>query len=177
MSRFSYAWKSPDGVRHVDETTAANKEEVFASLRARGIKAIKVEQIVPRWMKFARGAALVCVGILVVVLALLALRGGRTSEPVLSDAERALVSRFAAQADGIIAEQEREIVRLGKEATGNKRYKAEMLLDLSRARLRTAYREVTRGLPADAAVRSVLETDYGRFTVRIDDRELSLEGD
>lgn len=175
MSRFSYAWKSSDGVRHVDETDAASKEEVFAALRARGIKAIKVEEIVPRWRTVVRRAALFVAVVFVAVLAVLAFRGKTVAEPILSPDDKALVSRFLAQADAILAEQEKEIARLAKEATGEKRHKTEMLLDLSRARLRIAYREVTRNLSSDAPVRGVLESDYGRLTVRIDDRELSLE--
>lgn len=42
-ARFRYAWKSSDGQRHVDEIAARSKDDVFAQLRERGIKAIKVE--------------------------------------------------------------------------------------------------------------------------------------
>ena len=41
--RFRYSWKSSDGSRHVDEISAKSKEDAFALLRERGIKAIKVE--------------------------------------------------------------------------------------------------------------------------------------
>ena len=40
--RFSYAYKTSDGVRHEDSMEAKCREDVFAALRARGIKAIKV---------------------------------------------------------------------------------------------------------------------------------------
>ena len=40
--KFTYAYKTSDGVRHEDELSASSREEVFAVLRARGIKAIKV---------------------------------------------------------------------------------------------------------------------------------------
>ena len=40
--RYEYAYKTPDGVRHVEEMDAPSREAVFESLRAKGIKAIKV---------------------------------------------------------------------------------------------------------------------------------------
>ena len=40
--KYTYAYKSSDGVRHKDTMNASSREEVFAELRKRGIKAIKV---------------------------------------------------------------------------------------------------------------------------------------
>lgn len=40
--KYTYAYKTPDGVRHEDAMNASSREEVFAELRKRGIKAIKV---------------------------------------------------------------------------------------------------------------------------------------
>ena len=40
--KYTYAYKTPDGVRHEGEMAAASRDEVFAELRRRGIKAIKV---------------------------------------------------------------------------------------------------------------------------------------
>lgn len=40
--KYAYAYKTSDGVRHEDSMDASSREEVFALLRARGIKAIKV---------------------------------------------------------------------------------------------------------------------------------------
>lgn len=40
--KFTYAYKTSDGVRHEDSMEASSREEVFAVLRGRGIKAIKV---------------------------------------------------------------------------------------------------------------------------------------
>lgn len=40
--KYLYAYKTADGVRHEDSMNASSREEVFSSLRARGIKAIKV---------------------------------------------------------------------------------------------------------------------------------------
>ena len=40
--KYTYAYKTPDGVRHEGAMKAASREEVFAELRKQGIKAIKV---------------------------------------------------------------------------------------------------------------------------------------
>ena len=40
--KYTYAYKTSDGVRHEDSMNAASREEVFESLRRQGIKAIKV---------------------------------------------------------------------------------------------------------------------------------------
>lgn len=40
--KYTYAYKTSDGVRHEDSMDASSREGVFAALRAKGIKAIKV---------------------------------------------------------------------------------------------------------------------------------------
>ena len=40
--KYTYAYKTSDGVRHEDSMNASSRDEVFAALRAKGIKAIKV---------------------------------------------------------------------------------------------------------------------------------------
>jgi len=40
--KYTYAYKTSDGIRHEDVMNASSREEVFAELRKRGIKAIKV---------------------------------------------------------------------------------------------------------------------------------------
>ena len=40
--RYTYAYKTSDGIRHEDTMNASSREEVFSELRKRGIKAIKV---------------------------------------------------------------------------------------------------------------------------------------
>ena len=40
--KYTYAYKTSDGIRHEDTMNASSREEVFAELRKRGIKAIKV---------------------------------------------------------------------------------------------------------------------------------------
>ena len=40
--KYTYAYKTSDGIRHEDSMSASSREEVFEALRAKGIKAIKV---------------------------------------------------------------------------------------------------------------------------------------
>ncbi|MCR5820717.1 MAG: hypothetical protein K6F94_07240 [Bacteroidaceae bacterium] len=40
--KYEYAYKTPDGIRHVEEMEAPSREAVFGILREKGIKAIKV---------------------------------------------------------------------------------------------------------------------------------------
>ena len=40
--KYTYAYKTSDGVRHEDSMNASSRAEVFSALRAKGIKAIKV---------------------------------------------------------------------------------------------------------------------------------------
>lgn len=40
--KYEYTYRTPDGIRHVEEMESPSRDEVFASLRKRGIKAIKV---------------------------------------------------------------------------------------------------------------------------------------
>lgn len=40
--KYTYAYKTSDGIRHEDSMHASSREEVFEALRAKGIKAIKV---------------------------------------------------------------------------------------------------------------------------------------
>ena len=40
--KYTYAYKTSDGIRHEDSMNASSREDVFAELRKRGIKAIKV---------------------------------------------------------------------------------------------------------------------------------------
>ena len=42
LMKYIYAYKTSDGIRHEDSMDASSRDEVFAMLRAKGIKAIKV---------------------------------------------------------------------------------------------------------------------------------------
>lgn len=73
---WSYTWKSSDGTRHEETMEAPSKERVFEILRTRGIKAIKVTQILRKrdrtLLYLKRFGALVAVGAVVGVSAYLA---------------------------------------------------------------------------------------------------------
>ena len=47
MSKFSYAYKTSDGVRHTGEMNAPSKDAVFETLRKQGIRPIKVTAVSP----------------------------------------------------------------------------------------------------------------------------------
>jgi len=44
MRVWTYSYKTSDGLRHEDEMSAPSKDDVYAALRARGIRAIRVEE-------------------------------------------------------------------------------------------------------------------------------------
>ena len=85
MSAWGYTWKSSDGVRHEGEMKAASKDEVFAALRAQGIRAIKVfEKERPsdarKWRVVAAVAAAFAL-LLALVVAVVSMRSDRDEEP------------------------------------------------------------------------------------------------
>lgn len=43
MSQWNYSYKTPDGVRHEDHLRAVSRDSVYAELRRRGIRPIRVE--------------------------------------------------------------------------------------------------------------------------------------
>ena len=86
MAVFVYYYKTPDDARHEGEIEARDRDAAFAALRARGIRAIKVE---PRGWETGKGyrgvktrsavaIALACavLGVAAAVLAMRAWRGG-----------------------------------------------------------------------------------------------------
>lgn len=62
---FDYSYKTADGIRHVSQMSAQNKEQVFASLRQMGIRPIRVQQ---RGVDLIRIAKLVAYGVIVGVV-------------------------------------------------------------------------------------------------------------
>ena len=89
MRTWIYTYKTSDGLRHEDEMSASSKDEVYAALRARGIRAIRVtERIVPVVRRGFRGLRkrdwlLIASGVLViaVVIAIAAFRHGDGVRP------------------------------------------------------------------------------------------------
>ena len=176
MRRFSYAWKSSDGVRHVDEMAARTKEDVFASLRTQGIRAISVAEIVPRWRQFARAAVAAAAAGVVLASVLVAIRaqGGRDAgreEEVSAEDERT-IGRFADETRTIAADFESQAGAV--RANDPRRIqKLRTIIDFTRSRLRFTYREL--GDFGSAAARSRVALLYGRVNALIDDREFELD--
>ena len=90
--KYTYAYKSSDGVRHEEAIEAESREAVFAALRAKGIKAIKVVAAdgskangeIRGIRKRVLAASVVGAAVLAgVVSALVAGRGGGVIDPAL----------------------------------------------------------------------------------------------
>lgn len=70
--KFGYSYKTSDGVRHESVYHAPAKEDVFAALREKGIRPIKVWEIAPkhpRARRFLIGSAILAAVVVVTVLA------------------------------------------------------------------------------------------------------------
>ena len=106
MRLWAYAWKSLDGVRREETIEAPSRDEAFRLLREKGIRPIKVDQVlrpIDRAINFARRFGIVLV-VAVVVFAVTRFmdRGGRlaphnepVAEPTLEIGEVAASGRVA----------------------------------------------------------------------------------
>lgn len=63
--KFGYSYKTPDGVRHEEVFSAKTKEEVFASLREKGIRPIKVW---PIYSRFHVRKSVLAIAVLIIAL-------------------------------------------------------------------------------------------------------------
>jgi len=161
MRRFSYVWKSSDGDRHVDEMCARSKDDVFAALRERGIRPVRVDAIPRSWWWWAAW----CAALLAIASVVFAANRWRTAE------KRAKVDEFKKAGETIIAQFEEQIAPLGLEDATAKATLAERLdkamrtIDVARSRLRLAYRDFGgKAIPAR-------ERLYGHFMSVLDERE------
>lgn len=165
MRRFSYVWKSSDGERHVDEMSARRKDDVFAALRERGIRPVKVDALPRPWWWWASW----CVAVLSVGASLCAVNRCRTAE------QREMVNAFQAAGEAIIAQLDEQLAPLrlddptGSPPLSERLGKAMRSIDVARSRLRLAYRDFGgKAIP-------VGERLYGRFMSVLDEREETLE--
>lgn len=80
--RFGYSYKTSDATWHEDEIEAKDRESVFASLKSRGIRPIKV------WEKEARRTykRWIAIGVLSVAVVVLAVSLGRSNGPAVASA-------------------------------------------------------------------------------------------
>lgn len=165
MRRFSYVWKSSDGERHVDEMRARRKDDVFAALREKGIRPIKVDAMPrsPWWW-----AAWLAV-VLAVVAAIFATNHWHTAE------SRVKIDEFRVAGEEIIAQFNEQLSLLHLE-NPNARLpllqrldKAMQTVDVARSRLRLAYRDFGgKAIPAR-------ERLYGHFISILDEKEEAIE--
>ena len=72
-----YAWKSSDGSRHEGTIDAETRDGAFAALRERGIRPIKVTQVLRLRDRLALLAPLNFVASIIVILKALSIRGGK----------------------------------------------------------------------------------------------------
>ena len=165
MRRFSYVWKSSDGERHVDEMCARRKDDVFAALRERGIRPVRVDALPRPWWWWAAWCAVV----LTIASAGFAAHRWRTAE------SRSMVDGFKESGEAIIAQFEEQIaaLRLGDAAARQpieeRLDKAMRTVDVARSRLRLAYRDFGgKAIPAR-------ERLYGHFMSILDEKEEALE--
>ena len=165
MRLFSYVWKSSDGERHVDEMRARRKDDVFAALRERGIRPIKVEALPRPWWWWAAW----CACALAVGATLYAANRCCTAE------RREMVNEFQAAGAAIIAQLDEQLTPLrldepaGKPPLSERLDKAMRSIDIARSRLRLAYRDFGgKTIPAG-------ERLYGHFMSVLDEKEETLE--
>jgi len=79
---FGYAYKTPDGTRHEATFSAKTKEDVFASLRERGVKPIKVWEIHSKYYVSKRTRVIILLAVATVVSLVYALLMRREARAV-----------------------------------------------------------------------------------------------
>ena len=174
MARFSYVYKTSSGVRNVGILTAKSKEEVFEKLRQQGIKAIKVERVLTFFDKLYRG--FISTGFPIIaasIVALLVVYFSNQSRAPISEsgkAESELLGRFIGQTDTILQDHTTAFNKCSNDFR-----KAQSVIDLTRTRLRTSFREFSRLFESDSTFRQRAEMHYGKLTANLDEEELLLE--
>ncbi len=158
MRRYSYVWKSSDGARHVDEMRARSKDEVFSALRKQGIRPVRVEaQPMPWWWWLFALAAVSLVLVSFVYFHNAKSYAERAKVAEFSKAGAAIISQYREQISAIRFLDGSDLGKAHEQIT-----KASRIIDVTRSRLRLAYRDSGgKGLP---------ECDrlYGRFTATLD---------
>ena len=165
MRRFSYVWKSSDGERHVDEMCARRKDDVFAALRERGIRPVRVDALPRPWWWWAAWS----------VAALLVASAGFAAHRLQTAESRTIVDGFKESGEAILAQFDEQIAALRLDDAAMKPPMQERLdkamrtVDVARSRLRLAYRDFGgKAIPAR-------ERLYGHFMSVLDEKEEVLE--
>ena len=103
--KFGYAYKTPDGIRHEDTFEAKSKEEVFASLRAKGVKPIKVWEVHSRFYISRRTRVIIALSVLTVVSVLYAILAKHEVATVKSENSSGISPRHQIYGDPAILEE------------------------------------------------------------------------
>lgn len=159
MRRFTYIWKSSDGERHVDEMRARRRDDVFDELRKRGIRPVKVEALpMSPWWRAAW-----CAIFLAIALSIFAANQWRTAR----QSER--LGEFRSTCETVVGQHREQMAsfRLTAGAAGEADFprrleKGFRLIEISRSRLRLAYRDFGDKAHGDG------ERLYGHYTAILD---------
>lgn len=165
MRRFSYTWKSSDGERHVDEMAARRKDDVFAALRDRGIRPIKVEPL-PRsfWWWMVR-----------ITITLSVLAAVFVANRIHTAESREQIDELRIASEDIIEQLNDQLAHLHLDDPtvsppfAQRLDMAQRTVDVARSRLRLAYRDF-----GGKAI-SARERLYGHFMSVLDEKEESIE--
>lgn len=179
--RFTYTYRSSDGIRHVAEIDAPGRDEAFAILRRRGIRPIKVMEAEKADDAGRRGIKPLCrcavPAVLLAACALLAIgawwrlgpaarrppddRGARyqsgTREAILKLIERAgaLEDRCRAELTLLKLDRLHDYAWIEKEKDLSPLYremeKAQAIIDYTRTQAKDLFRDVYRQFPATCA--------------------------
>lgn len=198
--KFEYAYKTPDGTRHVDRMRARSKERVFAALRERGIKPIRVDRAKPEgtlewlgyvltsplWVATLVAAAAVGIAVFAVV------RQGPQPTRVRAFAEGERFRELARQAEDVRAAhaeafrsvdfellrnyaliaQVDDLQRLNAEIT-----KAKVVIANTRERLRALFGGVAEAFAGDPKGLAAAQALYGEVVSVVDADEAQVESD
>ena len=191
--RFSYSYKTSDGVRHEDRIEAESREAAFALLRQRGIKAIKVvslsgskangeEKIITR--KRFVVAALV-LGVLGGIVAEIAISHADFRDQRIKELERE-GARILAAYDAKAKETGLDDIR-NPELVANPSNRTEIIrrvrvgyeaLNSARLESRTVFRDVYQQIPVESAkLREGAQSAYLALMDGLDVRESRLAND
>ena len=192
--KFDYTYKTSDNVRHSGIVEAKSREEAFAVLRARGIRAIRVNLILepmPLWKKLLVAAGSVCLLVGLAVFLWLFRFTVTGSGP----ADRAVAPRYAelsANAEKVCAAHreafgavDTELLRnyaLIERAVDLQRLddelaKAKIVISNSREQMKSLFCEVPRIFADDPTSLSSAEKLFGEKIAEIDADEARIEAD
>jgi len=197
--RFEYAYKTSDGMRHVAQMNARSTDEVFETLRAQGIKAIRVTRAKPEgllgWVMYMLTTPLFIAGLIAVLAMSVAVFALVREEP--AKVSRAYArgegfKRLSAEAEEIRAAhaeafksvdfellrnyaliaQVADLQRLNAEIT-----KAKVVIANTRERLQTLFGNAPAAFADDAQGLAAAQVLYGEVMTVVDADEAQVESD